>query len=329
MGKTCCFTGHRPHKFSFKYDEEHPDCERLKSTLKKVISKVIGDGYTHFISGMALGVDTWAAEIVLNLKENNPDVKLEAAIPCKNQECRWTKESQERYHKILEKASEVTYVSQNEYGPQSMILRDCYMVNNSDLVIAVFDGSHGGTKHTFGYALKLNKNIIRIDPKNFSVSCKINKIAETTDNNKVLECSTKGDKRFSAFCAKVKIFGKIDTIENHYQLAKRFGDIKPETWKDAKGKKPTKVNINGKGFSLEYLSAWYKLLWVKYFDQNPELVEYAKRFTDFSDAFKGKNTVNCQADVIKQYMTKGRKSIMDECQDLISQLTKTLSKTEK
>jgi hypothetical protein len=45
---------------------------------------------------------------------------------------------------------------------------------------------------------------------------------------------------------------------------------------------------------------------------HPELVEYASKFDDFHDVFKGKNTINCQADVVRQYVKQGRKSIMDE-----------------
>lgn len=61
--KTCCFTGHRPQSFSFKFDETHPDCMRIKHVLKKSIKTLISKfSVQHFISGMALGVDMWANE---------------------------------------------------------------------------------------------------------------------------------------------------------------------------------------------------------------------------------------------------------------------------
>ncbi|GMX64532.1 hypothetical protein Elgi_38010 [Paenibacillus elgii] len=65
-----------------------------------------------------------------------------------------------------------------------------------------------------------------------------------------------------------------------------------------------------------YLSQWYKMLWVKYLDDNPELVEYAKGFDDFNDIFKGKS-LNCQADVIRQYIKQGRESLVEEYQELV------------
>ena len=53
-----------------------------------------------------------------------------------------------------------------------------------------------------------------------------------------LECSTKGDKRFSAFCTFVN--GK--SIESQYQAAKVFEDgTTGLSWRDAKGRKHVNV----------------------------------------------------------------------------------------
>lgn len=132
---------------------------------------------------------------------------------------------------------------------------------------------------------------------------------------KILECSTAGNKNFSAFGAYIDFFGKWDSIEHHYQSVK----------KDALGKQVKKgqrvdhvIIFNG---SLSYrlepscLTALYKLMWCCYLDAHPELVELAKQYDDYNDKFKGK-AINCQADVIRQYIKQGRKSILKE-QDVI------------
>lgn len=139
----------------------------------------------------------------------------------------------------------------------------------------------------------------------------------------ILECSSKGDKRFSAFFAWITLYGKNANIETHYQSCKRFNNnINTMSANNAKGMKPDYIVINGKELDNKYLTPYYKLLWVKYLDINPNLVEYASQFDDFHDMFKGKNTINCQADVIRQYVKHGRKSIMEEelVKDLISEL---------
>lgn len=128
---------------------------------------------------------------------------------------------------------------------------------------------------------------------------------------KILECSSRGDKRFSAFYAKIKVFGHYDCIENHYQRCKRLsnGDMA------RKGQKVHYIEIDN-GICVHkleprFLTAYYKLLWCSYLDLNPELVGYAKQYDDYNDMFKGK-AINCQADVIRQYIKQGRKSILNE-----------------
>ena len=53
----CCFTGNRPQKLSFGFNEAHTDCVRIKKSLSQKIEEAIQNGYKHFISGMALGAD--------------------------------------------------------------------------------------------------------------------------------------------------------------------------------------------------------------------------------------------------------------------------------
>lgn len=141
------------------------------------------------------------------------------------------------------------------------------------------------------------------------------KIATT----KVLECSSKGCRYFSAFYAVVDVFGKVGSIEKHYQESKLFevdGKIEHLDMKQAKGKKPVAIHIEDKVFQPKYLTAFYKLLWLKYLDNNPSLVEFAQQFNDYNDMFKG-HSINCQADVIRQYCKDGKRSIIQECMQFI------------
>jgi len=157
-------------------------------------------------------------------------------------------------------------------------------------------------------------------------------MGEGKNMTKILECSSKGDKRFSALFAKVKVFDVFDSIETHYQLCKLFANEKGDmvsasNWKEVKewqknGLKPVKIKIQDIILPIDYLTSYYKLLWVKYLDANKGLVQYANQFDDFNDMFKGKATMNCQADVVRQYVKEGRGSILQECQPLINLLNK-------
>ena len=77
--KTCAFTGHRPQNLPFGFNEEDERCIDLKKTLREqIINLIENEGVTHFISGMAIGVDMYAAEIVLGLKAPIWELRLKA-----------------------------------------------------------------------------------------------------------------------------------------------------------------------------------------------------------------------------------------------------------
>lgn len=163
MEKICCCTGHRPQKFPFEYGGKGKEYLTYLNALENKIKTAIAEfGVTHFISGMALGVDLDFAEIVLNLRKTCP-ITLECAVPCPNQTVKWNKKDISRYNRILKKADEVTLVS-DAYTPDCMLKRNRYMVDKSDLVIAVFNGERtGGTWYTINYAKQQNKKIGFID----------------------------------------------------------------------------------------------------------------------------------------------------------------------
>ena len=116
---------------------------------------------------------------------------------------------------------------------------------------------------------------------------------------KILECSSAGDKRFSAFYAKVEFNGVLASIEQHYQSVKRNAFDKP----CRKGERVHHVSIDGKVYEPSILTPFYRYLWYTYLRSNPELVAYAKQFDSFNDKFRGK-CINCQADCIKAFVNK-------------------------
>ena len=110
--KTVCVTGHRPAKLPWKYKKEGPDYDEYIESLACCVAEYIDDGYEHFISGMALGVDMDFAETVIQFREHyDLDVKLECAIPCPNQTLKWSPAETARYKAILDKADKVTMVN--------------------------------------------------------------------------------------------------------------------------------------------------------------------------------------------------------------------------
>jgi uncharacterized phage-like protein YoqJ len=102
------------------------------------------------ISGMAQGTDTYAAEVAIAL-----GISLEVAVPCDKQEQLWPEPAQIKYKEIISKASKVTVVSPGPYTKECMHIRDRYIVDNSDMLLAVWNGQKfGGTFATIRYAEK-------------------------------------------------------------------------------------------------------------------------------------------------------------------------------
>lgn len=102
------------------------------------------------------------------------------------------------------------------------------------------------------------------------------------------ECSSKGDKRFSAFWARLRCLGN-KSIEEVYQAAKVFEDGSTGlSWKEAKGRKP--VNADD-------VRKLYSELWDEYFRENPDLVDVIADKTGFSDIY-GQSGHACQAEEV-------------------------------
>ena len=166
---SCAFTGHRPSSFRFGYDEEHSDCGKIKALMTTQVLALMQNGVKTFLTGMALGVDMWGAEIVLASKKYYPDVRLIAAIPCETQANRWSVEQRERYFNILAECDETVYIS-HHYTSDCMFQRNRWLVDHASFVIAVYNGSQkGGTAYTVNYARKTKRAVIQINPNTFSV----------------------------------------------------------------------------------------------------------------------------------------------------------------
>lgn len=156
------FTGYRPQKLPF-FSEEDPMCVDLKQRISIQIEKLIASGAGEFFTGMALGVDMWCAEAVLELKELYPEIKLTAVIPCRGQEANWNAGEQTRYHGILDRCDKVLCLAER-YSKDCMMVRNRTLVDLCDLLIAVYDGKPGGTRYTVDYAKKRGRKTIVIPP---------------------------------------------------------------------------------------------------------------------------------------------------------------------
>ena len=95
--RTCAFSGRRPQNLSFGFQEEDERCIALKQVLREEIIYLIErEGVTHFTTGLTIGVDMYADEMVIELKARSPMITLESAIPCETQAAKWSEDLRDR-----------------------------------------------------------------------------------------------------------------------------------------------------------------------------------------------------------------------------------------
>ena len=137
--KNCAFTGHRDLDDGFS-----------KEKLQKIVLDLAEKGVKNFFCGMAKGFDLFAAEAVIKIKESYPDVKLISCVPFYGQEKAYSEEDKKRYVQILRNCDfKMTFA--DSYYKGCTLVRDKYMADNADVLVAYLKKKTGGTAYTVGY----------------------------------------------------------------------------------------------------------------------------------------------------------------------------------
>lgn len=111
-----------------------------------------------------MGFDTLAAQTVLDLKSDYPQIKLILVLPCLSQTNGWNSRDIEIYKVIKQKADKVVYTSQ-EYSRGCMHKRNRHLVDNSSVCICYLTQNTGGTAYTVEYAKRKKLLVINAAEK--------------------------------------------------------------------------------------------------------------------------------------------------------------------
>lgn len=129
--------------------------------LKSAIVKLIEQGVVYFGAGGALGFDTMAAQVVLELKNKYPKIKLILVLPCKTQTRGWAEANVAVYESIKASCDKYVYTSE-EYTRGCMHKRNRHLVDNSGYCICYLAESSGGTAYTVDYAKQMGLKIVNL-----------------------------------------------------------------------------------------------------------------------------------------------------------------------
>ncbi len=151
LAHSCCFTGHRPEKL------RRPVAE-VRDNLHAAIAQAVEDGYSCFLSGMARGVDLWAAQLVLEAKQEYPHLALFCVLPFPDGEKQWSAAWQQLYWRLLAQADGV-HTCREHFSYDAYRLRNQWLVDHASRLIVAYNGSSGGTLQTLNYAQKRGRQI--------------------------------------------------------------------------------------------------------------------------------------------------------------------------
>lgn len=148
-------TGHRPDKLG-GYDGETADrlCDFAIEHLTILKPDLV-------ISGMALGWDMALAEAAHAL-----EIPFHAYLPFRGQESKWPRGTQRFYQNLLAVAAKIYECAEPGYAAWKMQVRNKCMVDAltgpRDTLLALWNGSDGGTANCVAYATKQGKTIINL-----------------------------------------------------------------------------------------------------------------------------------------------------------------------
>lgn len=153
-GRTASFTGRRSYR------------GEAARQLDLTVEQLSREGIDTFLCGMATGFDMAAAESVMRMRSllAGREIRLVAAVPFRGQAARFPAAERRRYEHILESADEVVVLSEH-YSHKCYSRRNDWLVENSSVVVAWYDGNPaGGTHYTVTRARRTGRRIINLRP---------------------------------------------------------------------------------------------------------------------------------------------------------------------
>lgn len=193
-----CITGHRDKSIiPYRNDPTNLDITifAVKAILNGYLSAALKKGYTTVISGLAEGIDLWAAKIALTQKRYEDKRRLIGVMPYRKHYHGFSRENKELLQEVERYADFLVTTCDNPqmiYGkrataftdPQIYRKRNYYMVDNCSLVIAFYneDNPRSGTGQTIRYAKQQGKYILSFNSED------VYRLIEKTGGRKIAIC---------------------------------------------------------------------------------------------------------------------------------------------
>ena len=157
--KSLFVTGYKPHELGI-FQNSHPGIPIIKKALENQFRAFIDEGLEWIIISGQQGVETWAAEVAIELKKEFPELKYSVITPFLEQEKNWNEAKQITYANIISQADFVTSVTKRPYeAPWQFIEKDKFIIDNTEGILVVYDeDNEGSPKYVLRLAEKMHND---------------------------------------------------------------------------------------------------------------------------------------------------------------------------
>jgi len=145
MLKRLVITGYKPHELGI-FDDKHEGVRFIKKALENRLRTLIDEGLEWVILSGQLGVETWAAEVVIDLQEEFPQLHFAILTPFEDQEKNWNEAKQEKYEFLLSQADFHRSLTNKPYeAPWQFVEKNKFFLRNSDGILLIYDEETEGS----------------------------------------------------------------------------------------------------------------------------------------------------------------------------------------
>ena len=145
MLKVLTVSGYKAHEIGV-FKNTDPAVRVIKKALRQAIVSKIDRGLQWVITSGQLGVEIWTAEVVIELKETYPTLKLGILAAYQNHEEKWNEANQDLYQRLCIQADFVEAISQKPYqNPQQLRNKNHFHIAKSDGLLIVYDEEKEGS----------------------------------------------------------------------------------------------------------------------------------------------------------------------------------------
>ncbi|MDW0111990.1 DUF1273 domain-containing protein [Sporosarcina saromensis] len=167
MIKRLVITGYKAHELGI-FNDKHEGITIIKKALESRMIPLLESGLEWVIISGQPGVETWAAETVIDLQDDFPELQLAVITPFEEQEKNWNDAKKQAYEFILAHADYTVSLTKRPYeAPWQFIERDKFLLRNSDAILIVYDEENDGSpkfmkKMAVSYAEKSDYEVLTI-----------------------------------------------------------------------------------------------------------------------------------------------------------------------